>query len=106
MAYTTRFGKIARMRKDAIGNRYLSYPVVPSDVSNADAVESKGELGGSCNRSGCLRPNSAFWYNHSTRKHYCRACAEWLNSDPFNKKDAMELWGHDLCTLVDGEHHG
>ena len=57
----------------------------------------KGDYLGSCNRSACLKPG-ADWFNHSTRKYYCVSCADWLNTDRFNKADAMNIWGHDLCT--------
>lgn len=94
MAYETRFGKLVPIRKNWHGDR-VTNPVNTTINYPAD----KGELGGHCNRSACLRPG-ANWYNHSTRKHYCRACAEWLNADKFNRADAMQLWGHDLCTEV------
>jgi uncharacterized Zn ribbon protein len=61
----------------------------------------KGELNGSCNITSCQKPNSATWYNHSTRKYYCSSCARRLNNDEFNKRDVMKMFGHDLCTLVD-----
>lgn len=57
----------------------------------------KGEFLGSCNRSACLKAG-ADWFNHSTRRYYCEACAHWLNTDDFNRRDALRLWGHDLCT--------
>jgi hypothetical protein len=62
----------------------------------------KGELNGKCNMTDCRSGNElrANWYNHGTRKHYCRACAHWLNMDPYNQKVAMEVFGHDLCTEV------
>lgn len=64
----------------------------------------KGEKGGACNRTACQMPadqcpDGVRWFNHSTRKYYCWRCAWDLNNDPFNKRDAQELWGHDLCTL-------
>lgn len=61
----------------------------------------KGELNGSCNITSCQKPNSATWYNHSTRKYYCPSCARRLNNDEFNKRDAMKMFGHDLCTLTE-----
>jgi hypothetical protein len=61
----------------------------------------KGELGGACNVTACQLPNSARFFNHSTRRHYCRACAEAINianrDDEFVKK-----LGHDLCTEEGG----
>lgn len=58
----------------------------------------KGDYNQECNITSCQKPNSATWYNHSTRKYYCESCAERLNNDEFNKRDAMRLYGHDLCT--------
>ena len=64
----------------------------------AKVSELKGEKNGLCNRSACLSDGDVVWFNHSTEKYYCTGCALWLNSDPFNRRDAMEMWGHDLCT--------
>lgn len=86
MSYTTRHGKLVRIHSGAHG-RHRMIPA-PAD---------KGEFNGRCNRSACLN-QGANWYNHSTRKYYCKSCAHWLNIDEFNKRDAMEIWGHDLCT--------
>jgi len=65
-------------------------------------MKNKGELNGRCNMTECWSGNElrANWFNHSTKKHYCKACAKWLNSDTYNQKDAMEMYGHDLCTEV------
>ncbi len=70
-----------------------------ADVSSI--ANDKGELKGRCNITRCQKPNSATWYNHSTRKHYCPSCANRLNSDEFNRSDAMRMFGHDLCTKVE-----
>lgn len=64
----------------------------------------KGEKGGACNRTACQMPASECrdgvrWFNHSTQKYYCWRCAWDLNEDPFNKRDAHQIWGHNLCTL-------
>lgn len=59
----------------------------------------KGEYNQECNITACQRPNSATWFNHSTRKYYCPSCAKRLNSDPFNARDTQEMFGHPLCTL-------
>jgi len=58
----------------------------------------KGELNGLCNMSRCLSPNNVVWYNHGSMAYYCPKCAESLNNDSFNKREAMELFGHELCT--------
>jgi hypothetical protein len=55
----------------------------------------KGVLNGNCNRVSCQQPN-ADWYNHSTQRHYCVNCAATLNN--VNHYDAMEMFGHALCT--------
>ena len=60
--------------------------------------ELKGKYEGNCNRTACQRPG-AVWYNHSTREHYCSSCASTLNK--VNRADAMRMFGHDLCTIVE-----
>ncbi len=59
----------------------------------------KGQLGGSCNRTRCQAPD-AVYFNHGSRSFYCADCADDLNRDEFNQRDAQRLYGHDLCTLV------
>jgi hypothetical protein len=104
MAYTTINGRLVRTgskEQRRMPQKFYSHVPSSEDERSRPAMPAdKGELGGSCNRSHCLRPG-ANWYNHSTRKHYCRACAEDLNH--YNRKDAHEIWGHDLCTLVESE---
>lgn len=58
----------------------------------------KGDYQGQCNVTRCESSEPATWFNHSTRKYYCRSCAHRLNSDPFNKKYAEKRYGHDLLT--------
>lgn len=58
----------------------------------------KGDYSGECNRTACNKQPAVF-YNHSTQKHYCSACASMINQ--YNRADAMNLYGHDLCTFVD-----
>ncbi|MFO0090041.1 MAG: hypothetical protein ACK518_04495 [bacterium] len=70
--------------------------LLQTDVSGG--MDDKGVLNGKCNITSCQKPNSATWYNHSTQKYYCESCANRLNNDEFNKRDAMRLFGHDLCT--------
>ena len=66
---------------------------------NKDTKIEKGDLGGECYRNACKNSN-ARWFNHSTQMHYCSQCADNLNNDEYNKRDAMRLYGHDLCTFV------
>lgn len=112
MAYTSINGRLVKVAKKQHGI------AVPSDWPPAgvrrpepDAAPKlaadKGEYGGSCNITRCQRPNSATWFNHSTRKYYCRSCAHDLNYDTFNCKDAMDMWGHLLCTegvCIEGDY--
>ena len=63
----------------------------------------KGEYNQECNITSCQKPNSAVWFNHSTRKYYCPLCAKRLNEDIFNKRDAQEMFGHSLCTFEEKE---
>lgn len=68
-----------------------------SDNEGKRMPANKGLLGGACNRSACLSVPALF-YNHSTRKYYCTYCALELNRV---NRDAIELFGHDLCLMVD-----
>ncbi len=60
--------------------------------------KTKGEFNGLCNLTRCKSGKPATWYNHSTRLYYCTGCAKELNEDVFNKKDALRIYGHALCT--------
>jgi hypothetical protein len=84
--------------KENISNEKQNEQSCKTGVSSSD--DDKGVLNGKCNITSCQKPNSATWYNHSTRKHYCPSCARRLNNDAFNKRDAMRMFGHDLCTEV------
>ena len=55
----------------------------------------KGKYYDVCFRAVCNN-EPATWYNHSTREYYCESCAMILNHE--NKRDAMRIFGHDLCT--------
>ena len=63
----------------------------------------KGQYGEECNITACQKPNSAFWYNHLNHQYYCESCANRLNNDEFNKRDAQRLLGHEMCTYEGGE---
>jgi hypothetical protein len=58
----------------------------------------KGQPGGSCNVTACQRPDSAFFYNHSTQKHYCVSCARKINDANSRDQYVIDL-GHPLLTL-------
>ena len=101
MAYTTIDGKLVKVGKKSYMRGHINHVPTPRPMQDYEPPKNaadKGEYGGSCNITRCQRPNSATWYNHSTRKYYCPSCARTLNFDHFNYKDAMELWGHFLCT--------
>ncbi len=65
----------------------------------------KGEFAGICNLSRCKSGKPATWYNYGTRNYYCRECAKELNDDPYNRRDAMRLFGHELCIEGQKESH-
>ena len=58
----------------------------------------KGQFNGTCNLTACTTRQPATWYNHGSRAYYCPSCAKRLSEDPFNRVDAMRLFGHSLCT--------
>lgn len=62
----------------------------------------KGDYKDICNITRCDNENAEY-FNHSTRRYYCKSCAFNLNNDPYNNRDAMRLFGHDLLTLSTGE---
>lgn len=66
-------------------------------------MENKGEYLGTCNLSSCTTGLPADWYNHGSYSHYCESCACRLNADEYNKRDALRLFGHELCTKVEEE---
>lgn len=59
-------------------------------------MKEKGEYNSNCARTACTN-GVATYFNHSTLKYYCKSCAMKLNF--VNKNDAIEMFGHDLCTL-------
>lgn len=50
-----------------------------TETPAAYVAPDKGLYNGSCNRSDCQAPHSATWWNQSTRKYYCFACADLIN---------------------------
>jgi hypothetical protein len=58
----------------------------------------KGQYLGLCNMSSCKTLEPATWYNHGSYAYYCTMCANRLNNDEYNKRDALRLFGHALCT--------
>ena len=110
MAYATVNGKLVKVGKKSYLRGLINAVPAPrpaSDYEPPKLAADKGDFRGSCNITRCQRPNSATWFNHSTRKYYCRSCAHDLNYDHFNRKDAMEMWGHLLCTegqCIEGDY--
>lgn len=62
----------------------------------------KGEYGEECNRTACSN-NKAIYFNHSTRKYYCKTCALMLNSA--NYWESQDMFGHNLCLKVSEEEY-
>lgn len=82
-------------------------PVTPSSFRIGEWEDKrnefwKGKFRGSCNVSTCQSPNSAFFYNKSTKAHYCVYCARAINKA--NRNDCQQLYGCDeLCTIPIGK---
>lgn len=55
----------------------------------------KGLYKGNCNRTACQQPG-AIYFNHSTEKYYCAACAELINQA---NPEAYKMYGHEVCTV-------
>ena len=112
MAYSVIDGKLVR----TVGNKHKPRPhkypygrdvIAPYTAPKAHVSEfpkDKGQWNGHCNRSACLAPG-AVWYNRGSHAFYCQSCAHMLSNDPFNKRDAEELFGPGmkLCYLVTSE---
>lgn len=60
-------------------------------------MENKGKFNGVCNLSSCKTSLPATWYNQGSYAYYCPVCAQRLNSDPYNKRDALRLFNSELC---------
>lgn len=60
----------------------------------------KGLKNGSCNHTCCQEP-PADYYNHSTRKWYCRPCAMVLNKV---NHECLQIYGYELCTHETSQH--
>lgn len=59
-------------------------------------VSNKGQLDGTCYRTICDNTPALYW-NKSTKKHYCVACAEMINDAI--RGEAYALYGAELCQL-------
>lgn len=79
-----------KLNAQSIGRMNRIEPLKPTN-------DIKGEYMGICNLSSCKTGDAATWYNYGSLSYYCPKCANRLNSDPFNQRDAMRLFGHDLC---------
>lgn len=103
MAYKTVGGKLVKVGKKGYLRGLLNSAPEPRlssrDIEPKPLRADKGVRGGACNITACQRPDSAYWFNHSTRKWYCGDCAHELNRV---NRDAWDIYGHDLCTLWEG----
>jgi hypothetical protein len=99
MAYKVIDGRLVKVKR---GITYvpLPDPFYPPPKNPKPDPKLKGVKGGNCNRTHCQLPG-ANWYNHGSLAYYCESCAWDLNHDAFNYRDAMENWGHLLCTLAE-----
>jgi hypothetical protein len=61
-------------------------------------MNAKGDYLGPCNRTACHHLGAIF-FNRSTQKYYCEACAYLINKA--NGEDCLRLYGNvDLCVEV------
>jgi hypothetical protein len=64
----------------------------------------KGIKGGNCNLTACQKP-VALYYNKSTEKYYCKACADEINW-PGGRAETFRLYGTKLlCELDDKQNN-
>lgn len=59
----------------------------------------KGKKNGSCNVTACQAPG-ALYFNKSTKKYYCKRCADEINW-PGGRALTRELYGTDLLCELD-----
>lgn len=96
MAFMSR--KASKGIKLPRGFKENKQPAVPVNNNRSD----KGLKNGSCNVTACQRPNSAVYFNKSTRAYYCKQCAEQINW-PGGRADVMNLYGVPLLCELDDE---
>lgn len=70
-------------------------------AAEAKSLGLKGKWNLLCNRTQCLHIG-ATWYNRGSHAFYCPDCADMLNNDSFNGRDAERLFGpgQKLCVFV------
>lgn len=61
--------------------------------------ELKGIKNGNCNVTACQKPN-AIYFNKSTRKYYCKECADAINWEG-GRLDTFKLYGKPLLCEVE-----
>lgn len=76
---------------------YPEFDVIEIEKTKIEIKLQKGDYEYLCYRTICNN-KKAIYYNHSTKKHYCQECADFINNE--NRKDALRLYGHELCILV------
>lgn len=68
--------------------------VTPELVAERLKAATRGRYMGRCNRVACDQPNP-IWFNHLTKRYYCRACALMINRA--NRAESHEWFGHNVC---------
>lgn len=66
----------------------------PEQVAEHLIAATRGKFMGRCNRKVCSTPNPV-WYNHLTKRYYCRACALMINRA--NRAESATWFGHNVC---------
>lgn len=75
----------------------VKFESVEQIINKPRSIETKGDYEGRCNRTACVTELPAVYFNHSTRKYYCKICADLINKV---NPESQEMYGSDLCTLV------
>lgn len=91
--------ELDRVRRDhhlGVGERHDTMQRL---ADQAKGLGLKGRWNLLCNRTQCLR-TPATWYNRGSHAFYCADCAHDLSNDPFNKRDAAQLYGGPLCVNI------
>lgn len=65
---------------------------------NYQITDGKGKQGQNCNRTACQMPNSANYYNNSTRAWYCFECA--CTIEAYAQIDGMSFYEGTVAELI------
>lgn len=88
----------AKAAVQVVRNQHVSTKHDFSDHRIKEATPGKGKHGQNCNVTACQRPNSAWWWNSSTRAWYCCDCA--YDIQKANWRDAWWVQNYDYTLMT------